>query len=563
MSDDSAVIREFLVSIGVTFNRRSENQLNQGLARTKNSALGFAKSLGLMAAAVTALVVKASSDMDNLYWTSKRLKSSVGEIKAYEYGISQLGGSAQGARSALEGIAKFARSTPGGKGFLASLGVAPGDMNDAVKTANDLGKAFSKMPFYRAQAYASQFGIDDETLMAMIRDPGAFEKKYSKAAADMGVDLDDAAKKSNHFMTAMRDLTSQSGLVAGGLLDDGLTALQPKLDDFMDWIKDARQGTGGELAHDVHDLATDIGDMVNAVGQNKIWQGFWEDFGIGLHFITDQSLKRLDKVVKGIAALARGDWQSASMYFNQASGALDDGGGGSSSGGGQSQGAYSDNMVSGFADGDGGAAAATPKGGAGTSVIARARQAYQYFLSQGHSPAQAAGMVAGLYSESGLDPTRPNMQGSGAYGIGQWLSKDRLADFRRVIGRDLVGSSYEQQLAFVEHEYRNSQAGALAGAGFNRAKTAQDALSAHIYGFERPGAAGGASDMKGGSKFLQNNDFGQNAAVVPSGYSGNGAVSMTQKTEIIVQGHDLAQQVSDRQTRVNDTAFRKLRSVVA
>jgi len=86
------------------------------------------------------------------------------------------------------------------------------------------------------------------------------------------------------------------------------------------------------------------------------------------------------------------------------------------------------------------------------------RQAMAYFIAQGWTPAQAAGIVANLQAESGL---RPDAVGDGgqAYGVAQWHS-DRQANFQTFTGRAIRGSTGDQQLSFVQHELSSTEAGA-------------------------------------------------------------------------------------------------------
>lgn len=82
-------------------------------------------------------------------------------------------------------------------------------------------------------------------------------------------------------------------------------------------------------------------------------------------------------------------------------------------------------------------------------------QALAYFISQGWTRQQAAGIVANLAAESGL---RTNAVGDsgGAYGIAQW-HKDRQRAFEKFTGHSIRGSTLAQQLAFVNHELQTSE----------------------------------------------------------------------------------------------------------
>ncbi|RVT95254.1 hypothetical protein EOD42_16860 [Rhodovarius crocodyli] len=98
-----------------------------------------------------------------------------------------------------------------------------------------------------------------------------------------------------------------------------------------------------------------------------------------------------------------------------------------------------------------------PRPGATTD---RQRQAYDYFISRGWTPAQAAGIVGHLTGESGADldtnAFNPAGGGRGAMGIGQWRGQ-RIAEFERQYGRTPQGAPLEMQLAFVDWELRNTE----------------------------------------------------------------------------------------------------------
>ena len=115
--------------------------------------------------------------------------------------------------------------------------------------------------------------------------------------------------------------------------------------------------------------------------------------------------------------------------------------------------------------------AQAPQAASGTEA-GRIRQAMDYFVGQGWSPDQAAGIVANLQRESGL---RIGAVGDGgqAYGLAQW-HPDRQANFARFAGHSIRESTFAEQLAFVHHEMTQ---GAEVSAG-NRLRGADDAGTA-------------------------------------------------------------------------------------
>jgi hypothetical protein len=82
-------------------------------------------------------------------------------------------------------------------------------------------------------------------------------------------------------------------------------------------------------------------------------------------------------------------------------------------------------------------------------------QAVQYFQSQGFSRNAAIGMAANIARESKFNQHATGDNGK-AFGIGQW-HPDRQANFAKVMGLPIQGSSYQQQLAFYAYEVKHNK----------------------------------------------------------------------------------------------------------
>lgn len=117
----------------------------------------------------------------------------------------------------------------------------------------------------------------------------------------------------------------------------------------------------------------------------------------------------------------------------------------------------------------------------------RAQEIMTKLKAMGWTPEQAAGITASFEQESSLDPDRVNPK-SGARGLGQWLSKDRLDNFKKFSGKDLAGSTLDDQLRFFQHEVTNGSE-QQAGRKLRATTNAEDAARVHSEAYERPGSA--------------------------------------------------------------------------
>ena len=102
----------------------------------------------------------------------------------------------------------------------------------------------------------------------------------------------------------------------------------------------------------------------------------------------------------------------------------------------------------------------SPNPNAGAGSTERASEAYDYFVNQGWTPEQAAGIVGNLQAESGSN-LRIDTVGDGgqAYGIAQW-HPDRQANFEKQFGKSIDQSTFQEQLEFVQWELDNTESGA-------------------------------------------------------------------------------------------------------
>jgi len=126
--------------------------------------------------------------------------------------------------------------------------------------------------------------------------------------------------------------------------------------------------------------------------------------------------------------------------------------------------------------------------GDGHATNGSAARALEFFQSKGWTLAQAAGIVANLDIET-AGTFNPGAIGDGgkAYGIAQW-HPDRQAHFQSWAGRSIRGSTFEQQLEFVQYELTEGRE-KKAGNRIRQTATPQDAAIATDRFYERSSGA--------------------------------------------------------------------------
>lgn len=239
----------------------------------------IALTAGITAAGVTAAVFKIAGSFDNLFYSSQRTGASAEGLKALSFAMSQVGGTSEGARNSVEGFAKALRTNPGTKGLLNSLGVSTeenGKARDTVEIYKDLTKAFAGRPHYVNEKYGALLGLSEEDVRLIER--GEFQAKleeYRKAAADVGLDQEKAAKAGQEFEKSLGRLRITVTTVAEKLATDLMPAIKPFIDDFTVWVRDNHQS--------IQDAVIKIGNALLACGKALVGLGealkpAWETF---------------------------------------------------------------------------------------------------------------------------------------------------------------------------------------------------------------------------------------------------------------------------------------------
>src|SRR5574343_889364 len=473
------IIREFLVQLGFKTDDKSLKKFTDGISGATKGVEKLVANIAGAALTVAAGVSAFAANMEALYFASMKTGASATSLKAFEKSAQNFGVASGEALASVQNLARWMRETPAAEGFLRSLGVEARDANGNLKDTTDimlgLGEALRSKPYYLARQYANVFGISEDTLLAMLR--GDFEAEIAKQRDALSkAGFEEASEKAHKFMLRLRDLEARIEAV-GVNIGTYLLDTMERLEPIVLPILN-KIAEGWQKIFDWSLAAAKAAkDYLPESVQEKIGNG------------VDWLLEELGVETKGERKTKR--W----------------GVGASTS-----------------------ASSESPKGNLDPMRI---------LMGMGWSKEQAAGIVANLRAESGMDPTSVGDNGK-AYGIAQW-HPDRQANFERWAGKPIQGSSLYEQLAFVNYELTQG-AERRAGDLLRAAKSADAAGAIVTYNYERP-------------RFADAEAAKRSAA----------AVNIAQQTTINVNGGDAASTasaVAGEQNRVAENMARNMRSVL-
>jgi hypothetical protein len=548
----SNVIREFLVALGFKTDEAALKKFESGIGTASKAVVGLATAIESTAIAVAVGIARWSSSLEQLYFASLRTGASATNLRAFDRAAQNFGTTAGEALESIEGLARFLRNNPGGEGMLRSLGLQTRDpktgrMRDTTDMLVDLGRQFAKMPVYLANQYAGMFGISDKTMLALRN--GDFSKELEKMRREMqGTGFEKASRDAHQFMMQLRNLQTYVEQFGVQVYD----ALVKKLGFSMSTITQWLQVNGPMLADRVASAMLTIIDVAEWLGQKIIalvdmfirwdkatdgWSTRILGFAVALKFLGGAEIIggilglgaafiKLGAAITTATVAGSGGWLAKLLGVGLRGGAVAAAGIGLGWGFDK---LFPNNWL---------ARAGNYIGGQLFQHADRFNEAMRRLSNYGWSQEQAAGIVANLNAESGLNPLAVGDDGT-SFGIAQWHDPSHKAAFRQTYGHDISEATEDEQYDFLSSDLRNSPAGALIRAQQNAGQVAR--IMALQY--ERP--AGGVAEAE------------RRAA---------DAVSISQATTIHVNGTSdpaaTAKAVASEQRRVNADLTRAFRTTV-
>lgn len=500
----ATVIDSLLVTLGLDSSKfeAGTKKVDKGLGDITKSATKFLAVIGGSYAMKRFIEqqVESSAALDRL---SRNLNENVSTLSAWSNAAEGAGGSASGLQGTLDMLSRAQTDLQltGQSGlipYFSALGLSIADVQGRAKPATqllvDLADRFSQMDRTTANNMGRSMGIDQGTMNLLLKGRAEVELLVKRQREQNAVSKLQA-EQASRLQAAM--IGSRQSFEAFGreLLSKATPALEKVfaiLSDLGDWARENKEfveamltiiavGLGAIGASLIPINLTVVALAGLAAALALVWQDY-KTFERGGDALGPWAkwLPGIKATIEGIKTISRtlmdaGFRMAAFLimtyeFYN---------------GNKKAARRAADAMLRGMPAGE--AAAAAPGGGG-------AMTPQKFFESKGWSAAQAAGIVANLQAESNLNPGATG-DGGKAYGIAQW-HPDRQAAFAKWAGKDIKGSTLDEQLAFVHYEMTEGGE-KRAGSALRGALTAQRAGEIVSRSYERPGDADGEALRRG------------------------------------------------------------------
>jgi hypothetical protein len=536
-------LQEYLIKLGWSVDEPSLKKFVGAVSATGSRVAELGSVAIETAAAIELMVSRVARTYETLYYASQRTGQSIRYIQSTQFAFKQIGLSAEEANASIEGIATTLRTQTWLRAIF-------GNANTPQQVATNLGR--SGLPYFLQVKFAEMIGMSEKTLFHMQKF-GEIEAKaqadFVKRQREAGVDPERLANQSVEFGRALNKLESDLEIFGDRMAADFIQPVTTgitKLDEIVQWVNRADVATKGWIST----LGTIAGSAGGLILVEKILRkllGASPETASGK--VAGLVAKRALGVragggligsAIGVAELVKEDNPETKTMLRSLLGPAF-----------YAMGLSKSPDLNGTSGGG---------SGGGGSKQQRIAQAVAFFKEAGFPDEAAKGITAGLFSESGLDPSNTNPT-SGAYGIAQHLGP-RLGKFKEVFGKDIHGSSFEDQLKYVLWELTRGGEQATGKALLQGGFSARQGAGMFIHGFERPGAAGEASDMSRAGPLAD-----ALSSLVPQQNAGSTKnVTLHSTAHINISGSpdamSTAKQYTDAHNNVNDNMIRQFTPAV-
>jgi hypothetical protein len=484
------VIDELIVKLGLDSTKfdKGKEKVNKDLKDTGKNAeqtgdkfKGLAQAAGAFLAVIGGSMairsfiehtINANASLDRL---SKNLNVNANEVSAWSNAVEQAGGSASGLQGTMAMLSKSQTELmlTGQSGlipFFSALGLSMTDAYGKALPVTDLltnmGQALlDKTPNREtANNMGLMMGIDQGTLNLILKGRQEIEMTI-KRQKEYGAVTKKQAEESSRLQKAMIESKQTFAAFGRELLSSALPVIEKLVKmfaDFGNWIKDNQEfvkiflsilavGLGAVAAATIPinlaavavvGLAAAIAGLkqdydawkqgADSLIDWKKWEPGIQKAGYAIRWIKDllgDVIYRAIAAADMIGSLATGNFKQAKAAFAE----------------------FKKGNGSTYGKEETPAVMSSPAAGGKTMTMGdRSQETIAYFRSQGWTAEQAAGIAANIQRESNFNHRAVGDNGQ-AYGLAQW-QPDRQANFAKLFGKPIRESTFEEQLAFIQHE---------------------------------------------------------------------------------------------------------------
>lgn len=237
MAGTQEIIREYLVSLGFTVNKKEQKDFEKTIVDNDKLIATFSKTMLAAIVAVGALATKFATSMDQLYYSSQKASSSAANLKAFEYAGRQVGMTAEAITGMVQNLAMTLRTDPGMKGWVESLGVNASESRQGVDIWMDLLTKLREKPFYEGVQFAEMIGMSPDQFFQIETNLDRFKAGVQDRlgmARTAGLDQDAAALRGRDLANAAGRIKEEGGIAldkAGEFAAPTLTTAANKLNE--------------------------------------------------------------------------------------------------------------------------------------------------------------------------------------------------------------------------------------------------------------------------------------------------------------------------------------------
>lgn len=497
---------------------KSVGKISKSSKDAAKSVEGLTKVVGSLLAVIggTAVIkafirdfIETNAQLDRL---SKNLGLSVSTISAWSNATERLGGSAQGLQGTFDMLSKSQTQLmlTGESSlipYMSALGISLADVNGKARPVTevllDLSERFSRMDRTTANNMGRMMGIDQGTMNLLLQGRKELELQIARQKEHNAV-TKAQAEAAQKLQTRIADLKQGFSAFGRDLLMQALPTLEKILtwmQSLGDWVRENKEfivdflkvmavGLGAIALASMPINLTVAAVLALGTAIALLWQDYQTWKRGGDSFIDwgkwEPGITAATKAIQALGSAAEHTWGFLKSILEYGSGGKDEGHLGTT---------Y--DKAHGRNSAKGGAHAPTAAASASIPKISDRldpKTIKQFFMSQGWSDAQAAGITSNIISESYGKADATGDKGT-AFGLAQW-HPDRQADFARWAGHDIRQSTPQEQLAFIQYELTKGNF-KNAGNDLRNQTTAAGAGSSVSKNYERPRDAAGEASRRG------------------------------------------------------------------